>query len=149
MGAPSASQNKPNPDWSIHFKSCRSREAGQGAPALPWKVNVAEPLAHCSSAVPRGKEPNLSLLLSSFISATSLGDLGLHISSRVCTKNKRDREWHGQGKGQRDPWDVGQPPGTRGWVLQVCFQSRKPQYFNFSWLSEQQTQLLLSSGEAE
>lgn len=51
---------------------------GQGATsALSGKVNVAEPLANCSSAVPRGKEPNLSLLVSSFIPASDLCHLAV------------------------------------------------------------------------
>lgn len=56
----------------------------------------------------------------------------------------------------RDPWDV----GTTSWHKRVCeccgvghcwsvFSEENHQYFNFSWLSEQQIQLLLSPGETE
>lgn len=48
--------HKPN-QTEIGASISKAAEAGKVGQALSWKVNVAEPLAQCSSAVPRERNP--------------------------------------------------------------------------------------------
>lgn len=117
VGDPSASQNKPNQDWRIYFKSCRSREGGAGS-------HLGIILAgECSRAIstllicsPTGKgTQSQSAALQFHPCHLIVWPWAAHFTSVLHQKtNRTDSGWGRQSP--RDPQDV----GATCWHKRVC-----------------------------